>query len=428
MNDAEVEFLSAQGVVVTDHLNDMWFRFLRGSGYYGSMNDMMYQFWCVDGGSTTDFALNIDFTTEPVVDEVTGLPWDATALAALLAGRPKDMTSGELAIAGEATLNSQGLLTYGSYTNLMLWSEDMTQATWATLTSPNITPTTFQATAQYGIIYQGIPTLDGVMYTISFILSVEEGGQTTDIAINHEGSASGGETYIIPTTTPTRYEVSILGAAGGGDVGVGLADANAADWALMTITDFQVTETPSVMPYVKTEATAVVVPDNFSDTGIGYQWDMGVGGVNMPDLWAALAGAPAQGELQIEYTPYYDSAVMTASRNFVIPNTAYWMYINQLGLVGISDGTTDLAASNIFPVPGTPHKIYAAWGTHPIEGANKMQIGVTDGTTNWVSLVGDFDGSFDPIQFLLCSYKFGLPHILHSIKLLKTPMSGTWAG
>ncbi|RLD71632.1 MAG: hypothetical protein DRI87_06665, partial [Bacteroidetes bacterium] len=50
MNDAEVEFLSAQGVVVTDHLNDMWFRFLRGSGYYGSMNDMMYQFWCVDGG------------------------------------------------------------------------------------------------------------------------------------------------------------------------------------------------------------------------------------------------------------------------------------------------------------------------------------------------------------------------------------------
>jgi len=96
-----MEFLSAQGVVVTDHLNDMWFRFLRGSGYIGSLTDMLYQFWCEDGGAVGGrYAFNADFTTIPVTDSVTGRPLEATALAALLAGRTKEMNSGELAGAG----------------------------------------------------------------------------------------------------------------------------------------------------------------------------------------------------------------------------------------------------------------------------------------------------------------------------------------
>ena len=103
------------------------------------------------------------------------------------------------------------------------------------------------------------------------------------------------------------------------------------------------------------------------------------------------------------------------------------MWINQSGNVGLNDGTSTLYVAQVLPQPGTKYRIYAAWGTHPVDGANKMQIGMTDGTTNWVSLIEDFDGSFDPVQFLLCSRIFEVPQILHSIKLLKTPVSGTWS-
>jgi len=429
MNDAEVEFLSAQGVVVTDHLNDMWFRFLRGSGYYGSMNDMMYQFWCIDGGSTTDYALNIDFTTEPVVDKVSGMPMDATALAALLAGRPKDMTSGELAIAGEATLNSQGLLTYGGYTNLLIYSEDISQVAWDKIGSPVITGTDqFQAILVNSRVQRQMVTVEGVSYTISFRAKVAPGNKTTGCYMYHFNSASGSSTSLALTETLTTFSATVLGRIGGGNVAVGFQDNNSADWPLVTITDFQVTETTSVMPYVKTEATAVVVPNNYSDTGIGYQWDMGVGGAIMPDLWAALAGTPAQGELQIEWTPQFDYAQTTGDNCIVgIDAGERFVYHRDLGRVGTYDGSVYMSSPECFYAAETVYRIYVAWGTHPVDGANKRQIGITDGTTNWVSLIEDFDGSFDPVQFFRIATQNGYPQILHSVKLLKTPVSGTWS-
>ncbi len=49
INDAEREFLVAQGAAFAQ-LNDMWFEFLRGRGYLGSLSDMLWVFWCEDGG------------------------------------------------------------------------------------------------------------------------------------------------------------------------------------------------------------------------------------------------------------------------------------------------------------------------------------------------------------------------------------------
>jgi len=128
LNDAAKEFFIAQGVGA-DHLNDCWYEFLTGLGYEGTVNDMLYQFFCIDGG-VAGTVFKVDFTKSPPTDVITGQPMDATALAALLAGRPKDMNSGELAGAGEPTIGPQGLLTYGSYTNLVPWSEDISNAAW----------------------------------------------------------------------------------------------------------------------------------------------------------------------------------------------------------------------------------------------------------------------------------------------------------
>lgn len=49
VNDAAYEFLISYGAT-PGSLDDMWFEFLRGRGYIGSLNDMLLEFWCVDGG------------------------------------------------------------------------------------------------------------------------------------------------------------------------------------------------------------------------------------------------------------------------------------------------------------------------------------------------------------------------------------------
>jgi len=49
LRDAEHEFLIARGIA-SGQLNDMWFSYLTGKGYTGALNDMLYEFWCVNNG------------------------------------------------------------------------------------------------------------------------------------------------------------------------------------------------------------------------------------------------------------------------------------------------------------------------------------------------------------------------------------------
>ncbi len=50
LNDAILEALQVQGATA-EQLNDAWFEVLLGQGYTGALNDMLWQFWCVNGGS-----------------------------------------------------------------------------------------------------------------------------------------------------------------------------------------------------------------------------------------------------------------------------------------------------------------------------------------------------------------------------------------
>lgn len=49
LQDAEREFLISQGVAVASS-QDMWYELLGALGYSGSLDDMLSDFWCVDGG------------------------------------------------------------------------------------------------------------------------------------------------------------------------------------------------------------------------------------------------------------------------------------------------------------------------------------------------------------------------------------------
>lgn len=49
LRDAEYEFLIARGIAA-GQLNDMWFSYLTAKGYSGALNDMLYEFWCVNNG------------------------------------------------------------------------------------------------------------------------------------------------------------------------------------------------------------------------------------------------------------------------------------------------------------------------------------------------------------------------------------------
>ncbi len=53
IKDAEYEFLLVQGATASTSIQDMWFEFLRGRAYVGSVSDMQSRFWCVDGGVLT---------------------------------------------------------------------------------------------------------------------------------------------------------------------------------------------------------------------------------------------------------------------------------------------------------------------------------------------------------------------------------------
>ena len=120
---------------------------------------------------------------------------------------------------------------YGG-TNLALENRDITNAVW--LASVNvINYNTFQASAQFQVLRQSIATLDGESYTYSFKARIPDGCTANEYRMQHVGSASGSNTNITITTTISEYEVTVLGAAGGGNVDFGIQDNNLSDWETM---------------------------------------------------------------------------------------------------------------------------------------------------------------------------------------------------
>jgi len=154
-----------------------------------------------------------------------------------------------------------GLTGFDEYTQLIRKSEDISDGVWSGQVSfTGVTATQLKATVQYANITQQISTLDGELYTLSFVASVESGGQTGNYSFAHENSATVGDgalgrsTLITLTEIPTPYSVTVLGKSGDGNVAMGFKDENTSNWSKVTITKFQVTETPNLMPYAPNDS------------------------------------------------------------------------------------------------------------------------------------------------------------------------------
>lgn len=140
-------------------------------------------------------------------------------------------------------------------TNLLAWSEDVSNAAWTKTNSTANSATTITFTAQNGLVSQSITTLADGSYTLSFKARAITGN--TALAFLHTDSATGNSTALTVTATLTRYYVTVLAKTGGGAVVFGIQDQNAAGQGQIEITEWQV-EASSLHSYRKTEARQVV--------------------------------------------------------------------------------------------------------------------------------------------------------------------------
>ena len=190
------------------------------------------------------------------------------------------------------------LFHYPTYENLIFYSEDISQSVWLTGLPPTITGTDgFTSTQQYCYLDQNITTVDSAVYTFSFVASVESGGHTTGYTIRHNGSETGSSTVLVLTEIPTEYCVTVLGKSGGGTIDFGIQDLNSSNWAKLTISNFQVTKSTYRLPYVKTEASTVTVPNNAGSADEGNFFPIGDGSTVGDNLLNAFDGVADRVEI-----------------------------------------------------------------------------------------------------------------------------------
>jgi len=116
--------------------------------------------------------------------------------------------------------------------------------------------------------------------------------------------------------------------------------------------------------------------------------------------------SPAQGTLEVDWTPMFDSAVLPLDSrpNIVQCYSGYPVYAhkdpNGVTSLAVTDATIGASVNTII-VSGTHYKLTAKYGPHPgYANGLKYQLTVTDGTAIWMSSLIDFDGSFNPTTHL----------------------------
>jgi len=172
----------------------------------------------------------------------------------------------------------------------------------------------------------------------------------------------------------------------------------------------QVTPAPYLLPYVPTNGAAITTPHGYSDSDEGYKWAFD----RCPKLYTSLNGTDgtnAQGTLEVDWTPMFDSAVFPIdSPNVAIlsqKNSQYSclsMASTTVKRLVSSDGTivTQVTAPWL---AGVKYNIKVRYGPHPEYAyVSKMRIIITDGTTIWEPGIVDFDGSFNPLTHLSISW------------------------
>ena len=167
-----------------------------------------------------------------------------------------------------------------------------------------------------------------------------------------------------------------------------------------------ITDTPILMPCVHNDTNApIAIPENFSDVDQGYKFSINA------QLLTALNGTDAtdaQGKLTVKWRPMFNYDQISSSNLNIMSATDAIMsllYSTNTGSIMSNDGTT-LVSTNIGYQADTEYTITLQYGSHPgYADTLKMQLSITDGTTTWQSGVVDFDGSFNPADYL--SFFFG---------------------
>jgi len=133
--------------------------------------------------------------------------------------------------------------------NLLLWSEDVSNAGWTKTDATADSATLLTFDAQNGLASQSITTITGVQYTLSFKVRRITGN--TALHFYHNGLTPA-STAFTATATLTRYSVTVTGD--GGAVSFGIQDQNAAGHGQIELTEIQLNPGATAAEYQKTEA------------------------------------------------------------------------------------------------------------------------------------------------------------------------------
>ena len=161
------------------------------------------------------------------------------------------------------------LLLEGSGTNLVLRSEDLTLSPWnsnfsgagvtatnETYTAPDGSTTVTKLTfnQQYGVRQQDVNTSDGTSYTFSGYVKRLSG--PTAYNFLHWNSASGNSTGGLTVTDQwTRFEITVLGKSGGGNIAFGIQTTATSDFGELFVWGVQVEANSYATSYIPTSGS-----------------------------------------------------------------------------------------------------------------------------------------------------------------------------
>jgi len=289
------------------------------------------------------------------------------------------------------------LNTLGQIPLLNGMTDDLLQ--WNKTPAVTVTPSTYKTTANGGLVYKGITTVENTIYTLSFYAYVLIGDNLNNYKFYHAGSATGDLTNLSLTKERKRYSVSVLGKVGGGSVLFGFSDTNTSGWGTVCIDTINITQSAYLLPPVHNDTiNPITTPHNYSDADEGYKWPF----AKCPKLLTSMQGTDgtnAMGALEVDWTPMYDQSIAPVSSNVISCSDAILklLYYNT-GQLKTYDNTTISSCSSIPWLAGTTLNIKLKYGPHPgYANAGKYQLIVTDGTTTWNSALTNFDGSFNPL-------------------------------
>lgn len=364
----------------------------------------------------------------------------------------------------EYVRDAQGrILTFGSYKQLCLYSENPGAAGWVPLsctvssnTDDNIGPFLAHRVfssgnvagrvrfwrslgipasgAPVGIIYVRLYYLAGqgnkiriLFYDGTALLVSDYSGTIGSTSVTSQ--AAGSLTLISDTESAemqcriVTLKMGFTNKANSLEVGVGPYSTIVGDYITVLGADIfgDITsgDITTWRPHVPSNGSVVSVSATKYDYNSGSPRGPRLAFSTMPDAVIGLQGSgpgDAQGQIEWTGTPLFNAADTAADGKIITVNeTGTLLAHTANGEFKFADGiNTNLVDADY--VKDTGYLVKSLYGTHPTEGAGKMQTIVNE----TASAVGDFDGSFNPDAFIgIGGSDFPMAHT--SLKIKKRP-------